>query len=124
MKKYQCNACGICICTAEYQDGERVPFKCTGVFDMYYKPQWKEIEPEVANLQPKVATLPDWCKVGEWVYADPGKIFGPAGYKKIKATDGLELTFADGCCIYFSDKIKPVRLRPYKRRKYRICLLR
>ena len=62
---------------------------------------------------PEETKLPEWCKVGEWVFADPEKVFGPAGYKKIKATDGLGLTFADGCCIYFSDKIKQARLRPY-----------
>lgn len=65
------------------------------------------------SLIQRPAKLPEWCKVEEWVFADPKKVFGSAGYKKIKATDGLELTFADGCCIYFSDKIKQARPRPY-----------
>lgn len=65
------------------------------------------------SLIKRPAKLPDWCKVGEWVWLDPQKIYGPAGYKKIKNIDGLELTFADGCCIYFSHKIKQARLRPY-----------
>ena len=65
------------------------------------------------SLIERPAELPEWCKVGEWLWLDPQKIYGPAGYKKIKNIDGLELTFADGCCIYFSHKIKQARLRSY-----------
>ena len=57
--------------------------------------------------------LPDWCKVGEWIFANPEKLFGPAGYKKIKAINGRELIFSDGCCIWFSANIKQAHLRPY-----------
>lgn len=57
--------------------------------------------------------LPGWCKAGEWVFVDPEKVFGHTGYKKIQAFEGLGLVFADGSCVYFSDKIKQARLRPY-----------
>lgn len=113
MKKYQCNACEINICTAEYQGGQNVPFKCTGIFDVYHKPHWKEIEPKVANLQPKVATLPDWCKVGEWAYSTVYK-----EYVKITGIDEFEVEFDSGAYYavlhkVFREDYKPARLRPY-----------
>lgn len=66
MRKYQCNACGICICSAEYQDGSGVPFKCTYVTDRYCKPQWEEIEREVANLPKLTAEVFDRPDCPEW----------------------------------------------------------
>ena len=29
MRKFECNACGIRICTADYQSGRGMPFMCT-----------------------------------------------------------------------------------------------
>lgn len=83
MKKYQCNACEINICTAEYQDGREGPFKCTGIFDMYHKPQWKEIA-ELPKLTAEVFDRPD-CP--EW-----------AKYASVKK---------DGRVIFYSDKTSP-----------------
>lgn len=65
------------------------------------------------SLIKRPAKLPGWCKVGEWVWLDPGKILGSTGYKKVKSTVGLGLNFTDGSCVYFSDRIKQARLRPY-----------
>jgi hypothetical protein len=68
MRKYECNACGIRICTAEYQDGSGVPFKCTCIVDRYCKPQWKEIERKVAKMPKLTAEVfdrpdcPAWAK--------------------------------------------------------------
>lgn len=62
--------------------------------------------------RPKKKTLPDWCKVGEWVWSDPKKIQG-FWYEKIKNIYGLELIFESGIGVYFSQNIKPARLRPF-----------
>ena len=29
MRKFECNACGVRICAAEYQSGSGIPIKCT-----------------------------------------------------------------------------------------------
>jgi hypothetical protein len=113
MKKYQCNACGIRICTAEYQNESREPFKCTGIFDMYYKPQWKEIV-ELPKLTKKVfdspdypERLPDWCKVGAWVFnAKVNK------YIKVPQVD-IEKYSVHVCVRISAGEILQARLRPY-----------
>lgn len=117
MRKYQCNACGIHICTAECQRGIGVPFKCTGIVDGICKPQWKEIV-ELPKLtekifdRPKKNTLPDWCKVGEWVYY--------RGYRKISEVNDFGLVLESAhCCnlnVYPEEigrEVKQARLRAY-----------
>lgn len=66
MRKYECNACEIRICTAEYQDGTGVPFKCTYITDRYCKPKWKEIERETATLPKLTAAVFDRTDCPEW----------------------------------------------------------
>lgn len=66
MRKYECNACEIRICTAEYQDGTGVPFKCTYITDRYCKPKWKEIERETAALPKLTAEVFDRPDCPEW----------------------------------------------------------
>lgn len=80
MRNYQCNACGIRICTAEYQDGSGVPFKCTGGSVFVCHPQWKEIERETATL-PKLTTevfdRPDCPKNVQYaVVTSEGRVVG------------------------------------------------
>ena len=69
--------------------------------------------------RPKKNTLPDWCKVGEWVYYfnevdgwEYIKITGiKNGYVEVKETGWLD----SGQIIYsvFVENSKPARLRPY-----------
>lgn len=56
MKKFECNACGIRICTAEYQSGSVIPFKCTT--ESGGKAIWREIK-ELPKLTAEVFDRPD-----------------------------------------------------------------
>lgn len=108
MREYQCNACEIRICTAEYQDGGGVPCKCTGISDVYYKPQWKEIE--------RPAKLPAWCKVGGFVWFDDWYFEiteihlsdNLIGFKNI--VTGIRGSHTSS---YFLDHFKKARVRPW-----------
>ena len=62
MKKFECNACGIRICTAEYQIGSGIPFKCTG--ESGGKAVWREIK-ELPKLTAEVfdrKDCPEWAR--------------------------------------------------------------
>jgi hypothetical protein len=63
--------------------------------------------------RPEKKTLPDWCKVGEWVWLDPQKIAGANGYEKVTNVDGFGLMFESGLMVCFSHRILQARLRPY-----------
>lgn len=66
MKKFECNACGIRICTAEYQSRSGKPWCCTT--QLYgVHPDWHEVIQDNTQDNTRVK-LPDWCKVGEYVY--------------------------------------------------------
>lgn len=69
--------------------------------------------------RPKKTTLPDWCKVGEWVWLDPQKITGANGYEKVTNVDGLGLMFESGLMVCFSHRILQARLRPYNAEEMR-----
>jgi hypothetical protein len=88
MRKYQCNACGIHICTAEYQGGGDVPFKCTGINNVYYKPQWKEVA-ELPKLTAKVFNRPDCPAWAQYAAVDINGI--ACFYDKKPKCDNIQL---------------------------------
>lgn len=170
MKKFECNACGIRICTAEYQSGSGIPFKCTTesggkaiwreikelpkltteVFDRPDCPEWAKYaavdkdgrgfyyhnKPRkndynwglsdvvgcklIDNFDPShwqnslierpaKTHLPDWCKVGEWVYQRLNKKYIQIGNLDMAHLAMLEADIKNGATVQackrpFNDK--------------------
>lgn len=70
----------------------------------FYSADWQN------SLIERPAKLPDWCKVGEWVYLSNAK------YYKIKKVDSCGIILADGTVIKTDDihaEAVSARLRPY-----------
>lgn len=66
--------------------------------------------PEQYSNAPEKNTLPDWCKVGEWVYLSNEE------YDKIESIDGFGINLASGAFInkkYIHEEAVSARLRPY-----------
>lgn len=62
------------------------------------------------SLIERPATLPDWCKVGEWVYLSNEE------YDKIESIDDFGINLASGAIIkkkYIPEEAVSARLRPY-----------
>lgn len=59
---------------------------------------------------PEETKLPDWCKIGEWVYLSNEE------YDKIESIDGFGINLASGAIInkkYIHEEAVSARLRPY-----------
>lgn len=68
------------------------------------------------SLIERPTKLPDWCKVGEWVYLSNAK------YYKIKKVDSYGIILADGTVIKTDDihaEAVSARLRPYNANEMR-----
>lgn len=78
---------------------------------------WEGV-PDEQEQKPETE-LPDWCKVGGWVWLDPQKITGANGYEKVTNVDGLGLMFESGLMVCFSHRILQARLRPYNAKEMR-----
>lgn len=63
--------------------------------------------------RPEKTTLPDWCKVGEWVWLDPEKDPLSIGYMKIEAIDRQTLRLRTGSVDLSTEAIKQARIRPW-----------
>lgn len=114
MTKWICNKkeCELAPCKIE-MDFKNVPKCCPAMIGFFS--EWKKDEPvtDCNQLATNCSQLPDWCKVGEWVWLDPQKITGANGYEKITNVDGLGLMFESGLMVCFSHRILQARLRPY-----------
>jgi hypothetical protein len=65
MKKFECTSCTHRKCTCELEDTLcSPPQNCINKY-VSFIPNWHEVEEKTTT---KSSQLPDWCKVGEWVY--------------------------------------------------------
>lgn len=65
---------------------------------------------QVIKRPAKKSELPDWCKVGEWVYLSNEE------YDKIESIDGFGINLVSGAIInkkYIHEETVSARLRPY-----------
>ncbi|MBO5681798.1 MAG: hypothetical protein J6T08_08820 [Lentisphaeria bacterium] len=116
MTKWKCDrANAMCFkpCYAEIEGYEGMPLKC--LFGDARTPKWERVPEE--SEQKSETTLPDWCKVGEWVYSIPAQ-----KYDKIIAIQDFrivtrEMKYTDD---YIDDgNVVQARLRPYNAKEMR-----
>ena len=127
MTKWICDkkGCGCAPCRCEIQ-GSFEPVYCI-LKDAKTYPKWEMYDTETKyehverrmEQKQEETELPDWCKVGEWVWLDPQKITGANGYEKVTNVDGLGLMFESGLMVCFSHRILQARLRPYNAEEMR-----
>ena len=109
MTKYECRcaANSLCRCVIECSPGI-APFRCclTGESSC----NWRRVEDQKPEL-------PEWCKVGAWVWFKGDKDTGyDPGYFKINAIgyNGMEnVIYADGITNVPLSVVKQARLRPW-----------
>lgn len=106
MTKWICKKCKECDpCSLDIGEAKKEPFICPLGCTT---PTWNEIKEEPTTNSNQ---LPDWCKVGEWVYSIPAQ-----KYDKIIAIQDYRIVtermkYTDD---YINDgNIVPARLRPY-----------
>ena len=110
MTKWKCNKIG-CYCCCEIDIASSYcPVKCVGFEGRSV--EWRLMQKEPEQKQEET-TLPDWCKVGEWVWNKPAEEY-------VKITDiSNGLITGKGVCdkIYYTEwhlsYYCEARLRPY-----------
>ena len=124
MSKWKCHKIE-CLCGCESNlDSTYAPTQCL-CFDNR-TPKWKLVQNEPEQKQEN--TLPDWCRVGEWVYDPSGNLYAKVG--KMDAS----LLGADSHIVmhYVAEggsatlpyamvrhRLNPARLRPYNAEEMR-----
>lgn len=115
MTKWKCDRAGAtCFkpCYAECEGEDCAPDKC--LFSAFRIPTWERVpdEPEQNQKQKQETTLPDWCKVGAWVYSIPAQ-----KYDKIIAVQYFRIVTREEMKYtgdYINDgNVVQARLRPY-----------
>ena len=110
MTKWKCDRAGaICFkpCYAEREGEDCAPDKC--LFSEFRTPKWERVPDE--SEQKSETTLPDWCKVGEWVYSIPAQ-----KYDKIIAIQDFrivtrEMKYTE--CYINDGNVVQARFRPW-----------
>ena len=109
MSKWKCEKCGTTVpCVLDYGEASKTnPALC--VIGKYLTPNWQEVKEETEKK--KETALPDWCKVGEWVWT--------ITYDAYFMVDEVNELFIVGEDCYGDnysvtlEKARPARLRPY-----------
>ena len=111
MTKWKCNKIG---CYGDCEIDIAAPYApATCVCFDKKRAEWRFVQKEPEQKQKSETTLPDWCKVGEWVYSIPAQ-----KYDKIIAIQYLrivtrEMKYTDD---YINDgNVVQARLRPYNK---------
>jgi hypothetical protein len=112
MKKFECTSCTHRKCTCELEDTLcSPPQNCINKY-VSFIPNWHEVKEETTT---KSSQLPDWCKVGEWVYNVEKKQYQTISL--INGTVTCKNIDSEGCTQYgygaFMGDCVEARKRPF-----------
>lgn len=128
--KYICKDCPK-PCEIIVEDGSDTPMCCPYKLQ-WHAVNWHEVDETLQDKQlpkdtfdeaikkyveqyhngPEKNALPDWCKVGEWVFDKDEQKYGKI--EKFSAPGYVQVKYSDGNCVdNIQDEITPARLRPY-----------
>lgn len=114
MTKWKCTKshCYLSPCFLETKSKKLAPNYCPLL--TYTKPEWEKQEwAQEGPTATTTDTLPDWCKVGEWVWIDPKKDPLSTGYMKIEDIDRQTLRLSTGSVDFSTEAVKQARIRPW-----------